>query len=272
MKLVARLLCLSVLLGLAAPVPALAADANSPVLGRIVQNGKLRVGMSGSQPPLNFRGKSGEMMGMEVDLASGLAALMEAELEIVVKPFGELTRALEKGEIDMVISGMTITAERNLKAAFVGPYFLSGKSILTKATSPLARATQTSDLNSPGIRLAALAGSTSENFVKALMPNATLVATKDYDKAVEQLLAGNADPLVADYPIVALTAFRYPIEDLTASQQPLTIEPIGIAVPPGDALMLNFLENALEALEISGTLQSLQARWFKQKDWLKELP
>ena len=92
------------------------------------------------------------------------------------------------------------------------------------------------------------------------------------DEAVKLVLEDKVQAMVADYQIVALTAFRYPIEDLTASQQPLTIEPIGIAVPPGDALMLNFLENALEALEISGTLQSLQARWFKQKDWLKELP
>ena len=118
MKLVARLLVTVVFaLGLAAPAGA----ADSPVLSRIVKNGTLRVGMSGSQPPLNFKSKDGKMKGLEVDLSRALASLMDVRLEIREKPFGELLGALDAGEIDMVLSGMTITAERNLSTAFVGP-------------------------------------------------------------------------------------------------------------------------------------------------------
>ncbi len=269
MKLVARLLVTVVFaLGLAAPAGA----ADSPVLSRIVKNGTLRVGMSGSQPPLNFKSKDGKMKGLEVDLSRALASLMDVRLEIREKPFGELLGALDAGEIDMVLSGMTITAERNLSTAFVGPYFLSGKSILAKQDSPLVSAQETGQLNQASLRLAALAGSTSQSFVEVLMPEATLVASKDYDEAVAHLIAGRADALIADYQAVALTAFLNPKENLVASQEPLTIEPIGIAVPPGDGLLLNFLENALDALETSGTLEALQKRWFREKDWLQDLP
>lgn len=271
MKLFARLVvALAAVSTLALTAPAEAAD--SPVLSRIVKNGILRVGMSGNQPPLNFKNKSGQMRGLEVDLSRALASLMDVKLEIVEKPFGELLGALDKSEIDMVISGMTITAERNLKTAFVGPYFLSGKSILAKMDSPLVSAQETGELNQSSLKLAALSGSTSQRFVEVLMPEATLVASKDYDEAVQHLIAGRADALIADYQIVALTAFLNPKENLVASQDPLTIEPIGIAVPPGDGLLLNFLENALDALETSGTLDALQKRWFREKDWLQELP
>lgn len=254
---------------LTAPTTALAEA--SPVLSRIVKSGKLRVGMSGNQPPLNFKSKDGTMMGMEVDLARSVATLMGVELEIVQKPFGELLGALEKGKVDLVMSGMTITPERNMKVAFVGPYYLSGKSILTRS-STLAQADESRDLNQADLRLVALAGSTSQVFVELLLPKATLTTTENYDDAVKLVLADEVQAMVADQEIVKLTAFRYPEEKLATLKRPLTIEPIGIAVPAGDALLLNFLENTLGALEASEALDALRARWLEEGDWVWKLP
>jgi ABC-type amino acid transport substrate-binding protein len=260
------------LCGLVSPTTALAeSSSDSPVLSRIVSSGTLRVGMSGNQPPLNFNAKDGTMMGIEVDLARAIAGLMGAKLTIVQKPFGELLDALQKGEVDLVMSGMTITAERNLKVAFVGPYFLSGKSILTRS-STLAQAKVTGDLDQANLKLAALEGSTSQLFVETLMPKAALVTTKNYDDAVKLLLAEEVQALVADREIVELTRFRYPEANLATLKQPLTIEPIGVAVPPGDGLLLNFLENTLGALEASDLLGALRARWLEQGDWVEQLP
>ena len=247
------------------------ASSDSTVLARVVSSGTLRVGMSGNQPPLNFKGKDGTMMGLEVDLATALAALMNAKLEIVQKPFGELLGALQKGEVDLVISGMTITAERNMKVAFVGPYYLSGKSILTRSTA-LAQADETEDLDQADLKLAALEGSTSQEFVEVLLPKASLVTTKDYDEAVKLILADEVQALVADHEIVSLTALLHPKENLATLARPLTIEPIGVAVPPGDALLLNFLENTLGALEASEVLGALRSRWLQQGDWVQQLP
>jgi polar amino acid transport system substrate-binding protein len=258
--------------GLGLPTSASAeSSSDSPVLARVVSSGTLRVGMSGNQPPLNFKGKDGTLMGLEVDLAGAIAALMDAKLEIVQKPFGELLGALQKGEVDLVMSGMTITAERNMKVAFVGPYYLSGKSILTRSTT-LAQADETADLDQADLKLAALEGSTSQNFVEVLLPKASLVTTKDYDEAVKLILADEVQALVADHEIVALTALLHPKENLVTLARPLTIEPIGVAVPPGDALLLNFLENTLGALEASDILGALRSRWLQQGDWVQQLP
>jgi polar amino acid transport system substrate-binding protein len=252
--------------------PALArAEAQAPVLARIVESGTLRVGMSGDQPPLNFKGKDGKIMGLEVDLARALATLMAVELRIVQKPFEELLGALEKGEVDLVMSGMTITPERNMKAAFVGPYYLSGKSILTKS-STLAKADETEDLDQSNLTLAALAGSTSQRFVETLLPKAKLVTTATYEEAVKLLLEDKVQAMVADQEIVKLTAFRYPEQKLATLTRPLTVEPIGVAVPPGDALLVNFLENTLGAFEASDLLRALQVRWLEQGDWVEQLP
>ena len=100
----------------------------SPVLDRIQQRGELVVGTAGSMPPLNMTTKDGRVIGIEPDLARYMASSMGVKLRIETMHFHELLPALEAGKVDMVLSGMTITGRRNLKAAFVGPYFISGKS------------------------------------------------------------------------------------------------------------------------------------------------
>ncbi|PWG68031.1 ABC transporter substrate-binding protein, partial [Enterococcus hirae] len=76
--------------------------------------------------------------------------------------------------------------ERNMKFAFVGPYFISGKSILTKSET-LAKADEAVDLDQADLTLVALAGSTSQAFVEIVLPKAKLVTTPDYDTAVKKV-------------------------------------------------------------------------------------
>jgi polar amino acid transport system substrate-binding protein len=246
------------------------ADA-SPVLARIVKDGVIRVGMTANQPPLNAKSKSGEIIGLEADLAMLLASSMQVKLQIVEKPFSELLGAVESGAVDMVMSGMTITPERNLKVAFVGPYFVSGKSVLTKSKK-LASIDEATAIDDPGVSVAALKGSTSQQFVELVLPKTKLVTTQDYDEGVKLVLEDKVDALVADYPICVLSVLRHPDQGLATLVTPLTIEPIGIALPANDALLVNLVQNYLAALRATGVLDALQARWFEDGSWLTQLP
>jgi polar amino acid transport system substrate-binding protein len=259
------------LLALGGLIAARPVAAESTTLARVVKSRKLRVGMSGSQPPFNMKDKSGALMGLDVDLARLLATSMGVELELVTRPFGELLGALKAGDVDLVISGMTITPERNLEVAFVGPYFVSGKSILTKSKT-LAEADDTKSIDSPEVSLAALAGSTSVSFVKDAAPQAKLVTVENYDQGVKLVLDDKVDALVADFPICALSVLRHPDQGLTTLVTPLTIEPIGIALPPGDVLLINLVQNYLGALEGTGVLETLRSRWFESGSWVSRLP
>ncbi len=227
--------------------------------------------MSGGQPPFTVKSKDGSLIGYEVDLAKLLANAMGVKLTLVEMPFAELLGALGEGKVDVVMSGMTMTPERNLKAAFVGPYIVSGKSILTK-DSTLAQADETGDINQEDLTLIALADSTSQKFVETLLPKATLVTTKDYDEGVQMILDDKATAMVADFPICALSVMRHGDKGLVTLAEPLTIEPIGIAISPGDSLMLNMVQNYLVALEAVGVLAELEAKWFKDGGWLIHLP
>ena len=63
-----------------------------------------------------------------------------------------------------------------MQAAFVGPYVLSGKSILTK-TESLAKANEAEDLNQSNLKITSLKGSTSEKFVEVFLPEANFFAS-----------------------------------------------------------------------------------------------
>lgn len=243
----------------------------SPVIDQIIKKGELIVGTAGNMPPLNMTTKEGEIIGMEPDLARYMADAMGVTLRFERMPFAELLPALEAGKVDMVMSGMTIIPERNLKVAFVGPYFISGKAFLTKAKT-IASVKDASDINSPDFTLAALQGSTSKLFVEEAMPRAYLVATKDYDEAVDLVIQGRVDALVADYPVCLVSLLRHPDEELVSVVTPLTYEPIGIAIPANDPLLVNWLENILTMLKGSGELEDLEDHWFEDASWLNRLP
>ncbi len=240
-------------------------------LHRIVESGQLRIGMTGAQPPLNMKNKQGEMIGMEVDLIRSLAQAMGLEAKLVELPFAELLPSLERGEIDLVISGVTITPERNTRVAFVGPYFITGKSLLTKSES-LALVNESTQLDDPARRYAALSGSTSADFVRYVVPKATLVVTADHAEAVQLVIDGKVDAMVADSEICTFALWRHPDQGLATIATPFTIEPLGIAVPAGAPLLLNLVENFIDTLEYTGLLGQFKAKWLADDSWLDELP
>ena len=237
-------------------------------LAKISKNGELRVGMTASQPPFSMKALDGSIIGYDADLAKVLAESMGVKLKIVETPFSGLIPVLERGDIDIIMSGMTITMERNMKVAFVGPYVLSGKSILTRSPE-FSKAEESEQLNTNSVRLVALKGSTSETYVKNEMPDAEITLVENYDDAVNMLVEGKTDIMVADFPICAYEALVNPEKGLITIAQPLTIEPIGVAISPDDPLLLNLVQNYMSSLAMIGVLDALEAKWFESGDWLQ---
>lgn len=247
------------------------AQANpGPGVRDIVQRGELVVGTTGGMPPLSFKTREGKVAGYEADLAKYIASAMGVRLQVKTMDFAELLPALESGKVDIVLAGMTITPKRNLKVAFVGPYLKSGKCFLTKEAS-LAKAA-TKDLDVSNMRLAAVKGTTSEVFVEGVLKDANYVPVANYDEGVKLVRDDKVGALVADYPICAVSLIRYPDAGLASLFTLLTYEPLGIAIPPNDPLMVNWMENFLNGLRGSGRLANLKEKWFEDASWVDELP
>jgi len=252
-------------------MPAAVAPALPPHgLARMVATGEMRVGTSGGQAPFSMTTRNGDLVGLDIALARILGQSMGLEVRFVTLPFAELLPALEGGDVDLVMSGMTITPARAQRAAFVGPYVTTGKALLTRSKR-LAAVQAAHDLDDPKLRFAALEGSTSEDFAERSLPRAKLVLASELEAAVGLLLAGKVDGVLADRETAAIAVLRHPGAGLLESTATFTVEPIGIAVPLDDPRLASLVQTYLDALASRGVLEKARDFWMKDPSWVKDI-
>ncbi len=239
-------------------------------LERIVAKGVIRVGTSGEQPPLTMTARNGNLIGLDIALSRVLAQSMGVDAEFVKLPFGRLLPALESGDVDIVMSGMTINPSRSQRVTFVGPYYTSGKALLTRSEE-IAAAGVAAELDSAELRVAALAGSTSEEFARRALGQTDLVFTEQLEEAIAMVIVGEVDLLIADRETCDFAVLRHPDAGLIAPPTTFTIEPMGIAVARDDPRLANLIQNFLTALGDAGALETARAFWFKDPSWVKDL-
>jgi polar amino acid transport system substrate-binding protein len=242
-----KLVCLVSLFLMVSLLFAVNASAGS-AMERILKKGEVAIGTSGTQPPMSAVNKKGELMGMDVDISRAIADAMGVKLKFAQMPFAELLPALEAGKVDIVLSGMTITADRNKKVAFVGPYVVTGKGILAVEA-----------------RFAAL------KVAETSMSKSKLTLFGSYDEAIDLLLKNKIDVIVADFQFCALTAYRQQKKGLIAGQSALTFEPLGIAMQE-DTLLINWVQNFLNQFQGTGELKKVSEKWLNPGSWIDDLP
>ncbi len=241
-----------------------------PTIDAIQKKKELVIGTSASYPPLTFRAKDGSVRGLDIDLGRFIASAMKVDLRIEVLPFNDLIPALESGKIDMILSCMTMTPERNMRVAYVGPYFMSGQSVLT-TQDVAAKIKGPADLNRPDFSIAVPKGTTSERIAGMIFPDAERVVVRSTDEALEMLLKKKVKSLMADYPFVTVEAIRYRDKGFVANA-PFSAEPLGIAVRQDDPLLVNLLGNLLILLKSDQWLDEMGRRWFSDPAWISDLP
>ena len=239
-------------------------------LTRITESGVIRVGMTGEQPPLTMIARDGEFIGLDVALMRVLARNMGVEAHFVKLEFDQLLDALVAGDVDLVMSGMTITPQRVERVAFVGPYFTSGKSFLTRSKE-LAGVKVPEDLDRPDLSIAALRGSTSEEFARKFLPNANLSLTNGLDDGIRKVIAGEVDAFVADRETCSFAVLRFPDQGLIAANAAFTLEPMGIAVPLDQPRLANLIRVYFDALSQSKGLEEAKSFWFQDPSWVVNL-
>ena len=232
-----------------------------------LKRGALRVGLS-TFVPWAMKDKTGQWVGFEVDVASRLARDMGVRVEFVPTKWAGMIPALLTGKFDIIIGGMGIRPDRNLKVNFSIPYDYTGMSLV--AHRDLASGLKTlEDFNQPKIVIAARLGSTAAAAVKTLLPKAQLRLFDDEPQAYQELLNGKAHAVVASAPMPAFQALRNPEKLFLPIQGTFTREPIGFAVRKGDLDTLNYLDNWIRVVEAEGWLKERKHHWFESTEWEK---
>jgi len=230
---------------------------------QIAKRGVIKVGMD-VFVPWAMKDKKGELIGFEIDIAKKFAADMGVKIEFVPTKWSGIIPALITGKFDVLIGGMTITTQRNLKINFTRPYYFTEQGLM--AHKKKAAGFKISDFNSPGVTIAARLGSTAAVAAKQQFPKAKLRLFDDEPAAVQELRNGNVHAMVSAQPLPSSMAIEYP-DTIMVYDEVMMLEAIGIGVRKSDNDTLNLLNNWIEINRNNGWIQGRYAYWFKSKDW-----
>jgi polar amino acid transport system substrate-binding protein len=230
---------------------------------QIAKRGVIKVGMD-VFVPWAMKDKKGELIGFEIDIAKKFAADMGVKIEFVPTKWSGIIPALTTGKFDVLIGGMTITTQRNLKINFTRPYYYTEQGLM--AHKKKAAGFKVTDFNSPGVTIAARLGSTAAVAAKQQFPKAKLRLFDDEPAAVQELRNGNVHAMVSAQPLPSSTALEYP-DTIMVYDEVMMLEAIGIGVRKGDHETLNLINNWIEINRNNGWIQGRYAYWFKSRDW-----
>ncbi len=221
-----------------------------------IRPGTLTVGVDVPYPPFE-QGRAPDYDGFDIDLINAIAEKLELEVQIKDTPFDTIFRDLSQGKFDTVISGSTITDERERAVDFSDPYFLAEQSILVQEDSDIRTI---EDL--AGQTVGVQKGTTGEIYVKENADPGSLRSYGELDDAFNALVAGQVDAVVFDLPGTQEAART--LEGLEVRQSIDTGEEFGIAFQEGADPLREAVNEALAEIKDDGTFARLYREWFRK--------
>lgn len=238
------------------------------VITQIQEEGVIRIGLS-LFVPWSMRDVNGDLIGFELDVGRQLAEDMGVEVEFVPTAWDGIIPALLAGNFDVIISGMSVTPQRNLTVNFTDPYAFSGLAIL--ANREMTAGMSMEDLNSPDVIFSARRGATPAVVIAERFPQAQLLLFDEDGAAAQEVLNGNAHATMASQPTPNREAGRHPDVLYVPFDQLFDPRGEGFAVRRGDPDALNFFNNWIAQQWRSGWLEERHDYWFASEEWADQV-
>ena len=263
-------------------VAALIGGVNSPVMAQISlwwsfysvieearDRGTLRVGL-GLFEPWSACNADGELIGFEIDVATKVAEDMGVEVEFVRTNWSYIIPSLIVEEFDVIISGMTILPERNLKVNFTSPYNVAGVYLVAN-TEQTADLETLADFNSSSVTIATRRGSSSISAIENVFPDAMLLHFDTDNAVLEALVTGEAHAAAAVATKRTTWVEANPQTLHLPFEEPFASDVLAMAVRKGDLDALNFFNGWIAVRQADGWLERHRRYWFEGRDWADQV-
>ncbi|MCG6907404.1 MAG: glutamine ABC transporter substrate-binding protein GlnH [Desulfobacteraceae bacterium] len=218
---------------------------------------KITVATDTNFPPFEFKDKSGQHTGFDVELWDAIAKVIGLEYELQPMDFNGIIPGLQTNQLDVGIAGMTIKPERAEVVDFSDPYYDAGLLILVRSDTTEINAIE--DL--AGKVVSTKLGTTSEDFAKKNAAAKEVKLFPNNDAMFLELMSGGADAVIFDSPVIA-EFMRTAGQGQVKVVGPLYMgQSYGIAFPKGSELVPK-VNAALKQLREDGTYNALYRKWF----------
>lgn len=230
-----------------------------PLICAAVMAETLRVGLSADYPPLDFK-QDGRIVGIEVDNSRAVGQFLGREVKLVELPFPQLIPALLQGQIDVIMSGMSVTPTRADQVTFTDPYLQVGQMAIVHRDK-VGSFAQPWAIYREGVRIGVEPGTTGAEFAERELKDAIISFYDNPAAAFEGLRRDKIDLFIHDAPTSWQLANAKGNDDLLSLYAPLTEESLAWAVRPADVALARELNRALQVMKTNGTLQYILDRW-----------
>jgi glutamate transport system substrate-binding protein len=235
-------------------------------MAKLQDRGEITIGVKFDVPPFGFKNpQTDEVEGFDVDMGRIIAEELGVEPRFVEAISDNRIPFLQQGEVDLILSTMTINQERDQEIEFSEPYYVARGRILVPQDSDIRGV---GDL--AGKRVCTALGSTYEETLREEAPDADLRLVDTYSECLELLQNGAIDAISTDD--VILTGMIIQDDTLQMVGDELTTEPYGAGIKEGDREFQRFVSETLEAAQQDGRWQDLYQEWIGQYTDQEEQP
>lgn len=229
-------------------------------LDRIKKEQTVRIAFREDAPPFSMKGPGAEPVGLIVNLCQAVVADMAKQLnlpglKVTYVPVTSTNRfeAIQKNKADILCEATSATLARRKIVDFSLATFVDGASLMIRPDGPK----NVKEL--AGRKIGVLGGTTTEqalrNTLTRLNMTADVVLLKNHDEGVKMLVDNGISAYFADRAILQYLFMKSPVAaNLLLSDDYLTIEPYGLALPHGDDDFRLAVDTALSHIYRSGEI------------------
>jgi len=219
---------------------------------------KIRIATEGTYPPFSMKNTKGQLIGFDVDIAKGLCSEMGADCTIVAQDWDGTIPGLLAKKYDVIVSSMSITAERKKSVSFTNPYYSNYLRFVAPAGSKL----KTDKAGLKGKTIGAQRSTISSQYLEDHFGKVTKIKLYDTQPAAYlDLKAGRIDAMLTDI---------YPAYDWMQKNKGFVFvggkidinDKIAVAVRKSDSALREKLNKALAAMFEDGTYAKINKRYF----------
>ena len=238
----------------AAAVPAEAQQTQSR-LYEITKSKKLRVCQFPLYYSISFRNsKTGEIEGIDADLAKELAKELDAQLEIVESGFATFIADLQANKCEIGMFGVGATLKRGQAVEFSKPYLVTNIYAVTRKGGKIKT---WDDIDQKGVKAAVSLGSFIEVFMKGYLKNAELISIAPPNTREAELVAQRVDVIMTDFPTAIKVTTEFDWATYLLPKEKLAVTPYAYVVPPGDQIWLNYINLFVDTIKMDGRLMQI---------------
>ncbi|WP_342513328.1 transporter substrate-binding domain-containing protein [Sporosarcina sp. FSL K6-1522] len=243
-------------------------STDDSTLQNVLKKKKIVFGVAPGYFPFQMSAGKGEFIGYDIDIMKKMGEELGVDVEFKQFVFDGLISAVQTGEVDVVVAGVTITGSRALAVSLSDPYFKTGQAMMVPAGDTSTKSWE--DLDVKGKKIAVGIGTTGSLLAKDIFKNAEVLDFDDFPLAATAVVQGHADAVVYDEPAIAVWNLQNEGQ-VRQVEGLISVENLGIVVKKNDFETLQWINSFLDSYIDSPQELASRAEWFETGDWLNKV-